>query len=213
MMKKLFFALLTVLSLAACNHDPVFHRLTQQEKEEYAQSIMGEYPGRYSIVYTDVQTSQLNRENIDDVTFSVSSLTEHTVIFNNFPIRLLARVVEDPELSQALSTLPNMGLTGSYEFLQDLEDGKVGWYFDMHPIALSLTYGGEQHDIVLHFRNLYSSITLAEGRIQGGTVFNQGLQLSLGLTDIYDGDRLLQSFNDVWQGESPEFLAVFRFGL
>ena len=213
MMKKLFFALLTVVSLAACNHDPVFHGLTQQEKEEYAQSIMGEYPGRYSIVYTDVQTSQLNRENINDVTFSVSSLTEHTVIFNNFPISLLARVVEDAELSQALSTLPNMGLTGSYEFLKESEDGQVGWTLDMHPIVLSLTYGGQQHDIVLHFRNLYTSIYLDKGRIQGGTAFEQGRQLSLGLTDIYDGDRLLQAFNDDWQEGSPELLAVFRFGL
>lgn len=213
MMKKLFFALLTVLSLAACNHDPVFHGLTQQEKEEYAQSIMGEYPGRYSIVYTDVQTSQVNRENINDVTFSVSSLTEHTVIFNNFPIRLLARVVEDAELSQALSTLPNMGLTGSYEFLQPFEHDMLGWNLDMNPIVLSLTYGGQQHDIVLHFRNLYTSIYLAKGQIQGGTAFEQGRQLSLELTDIYDGDRLLQAFNDDWQEGSPELLAVFRFGL
>ena len=212
-MKNLFIALLTVVSLTACNHDPEFHGLTQQEKEEYAQSIMGEYPGHYSIVYTDTQNSQLNRENIDDVTFSVSNLTEHTVIFNGFPISLLARVVEDPELSQALSTLPDMGLTGSYEFLPELEYDKVGWYFDMHPMALSLTYGGQQHNIVLHFRNLYTSIYLDKGRIQGGTAFEQGRQLSLELTDIYDGDRLLQSFNNVWQGESPEFLAVFRFGL
>ena len=34
-----------------------------------------------------------------------------------------------------------------------------------------------------------------------------------GLTDIYEGDRLLQSFNDYWQEGSPELLAVFRFGL
>ena len=212
-MKKLLTLMLASAMLAACDHDPVFHGLTQQEKEDYAQSIMGEYPGRYSIVYTDAQTSQLNRENIDDVTFSVSNLTTHTVIFNNFPIRLLARVVEDAELSQALSTLPNMGLTGSYEFLQPFEHDMLGWNLDMNPIALSLNYGGEQHDIVLHFRSLYTSIYLVKGQIQGGTAFEQGRQLSLGLTDIYDGDRLLQAFNDDWQEGSPELLAVFRFGL
>lgn len=213
MMKNLFFALLTVLSLAACDNDPVFHGLTQQEKEEYAQGIMGEYPGRYSIVYTDAQTSQLNRENIDDVTFSISGLTEHTVIFNGFPISLLARVTKDPELSQALSTLPDRGLMGSYEFLQPFEHDVLGWNLDMNPIALSLTYGGQQHDIVLHFRSLYTSIYLVKGQIQGGTAFEQGRQLSLELTGIYDGDRLLQAFNDDWQEGSPEFLAVFRFGL
>ena len=213
MMKNLCLALLALLSLAACDNDPVFHGLTQQEKEEYAQGIMGEYPGHYSIVYTDTQTSELNRENIDDVTFSISGLTEHTVIFNGFPLRLLARVVDDPELSQALSTLPDRGLTGNYEFKKESEDGKVGWYFDMNPVALSLTYGGQQHYIVLHFRNLYTSINLAKGQIQGGTAFEQDQQLSLGLTGIYEGDRLLQAFNNVWQDGSPEFLAVFRFGL
>jgi len=213
MMKKLLMTVLAATMLTACDNSPVFHGLTQQEKENYAQSIMGEYPGRYSIVYTDAQTSQLNRENIDSVTFSVSSLATHTVIFNGFPLRVLARVVEDPELSQALSTLPDMGLTGSYEFKLESEDGKVGWYFDMNPVALSLTYDGQQHNIVLHFRNLYTSINLAKGQIDGGTAFEQGRQLSLGLTDIYEGDRLLQAFNDDWQEGSPELLAVFRFGL
>ncbi len=213
MMKKLLMTVLAATMLTACDNSPVFHGLTQQEKENYAQSIMGEYPGRYSIVYTDAQTSQLNRENIDSVTFSVSSLATHTVIFNGFPLRVLSRVVEDPELSQALSTLPDMGLTGNYEFKQESENGKVGWYFDMNPVALSLTYGGQQHNIVLHFRNLYTSINLAKGQIEGGTAFKQGRQLSLGLTDIYEGDRLLQSFNDYWQEGSPELLAVFRFGL
>ena len=210
-MKKLLIFVLALAMLTACDNDPVFHGLKQQEKEEYAQGIMGEYPGRYSIVYTDRQTSQQNRENIDDVTFSVSSLTEHTVIFNGFPIRLLAHVVDDPELSQALSTQPDMGLTGSYAFVKETEDGQVGWTLEMHPVALSLTYGGQKHNIVLHFRNLY--ITLAKGQIQGSTAFEQDRQLSLGITDIYEGDRLLQSLNDVWQEERSVFLAVFRFGL
>jgi hypothetical protein len=213
MMKKLLMTVLAATMLTACDNSPVFHGLTQQEKENYAQSIMGEYPGRYSIVYTDAQTSQLNRENIDSVTFSVSSLATHTVIFNGFPLRVLARVVEDPELSHALSTLPDMGLTGNYEFKKESENGKVGWYFDMNPVALSLTYGGQQHNIVLHFSSLYTSITLAKGQIQGGTAFEQDRQLSLELTDIYEGDRLLQSFNEAWQEERPVFLAVFRFGL
>ena len=210
-MKKLLIFVLALAMLTACDNDPVFHGLKLQEKEEYAQGIMGEYPGRYSIVYTDRQTSQQNRENIDDVTFSVSSLTEHTVIFNGFPIRLLAHVVDDPELSQALSTQPDMGLTGSYAFVKETEDGQVGWTLEMHPVALSLTYGGQKHNIVLHFRNLY--ITLAKGQIQGSTAFEQDRQLSLGITDIYEGDRLLQSLNDVWQEERSVFLAVFRFGL
>ena len=211
-MKKLFFMMLTAVVLAACSSDPVFHGLTQQEKESYAQSIKGEYPGRYAIFYyTDAQ--EMRRENVDDVTFSVSDLTAHTIIFNNFPLSLLARVVDDPELGQALSTLPNMGLTGSYEFKHESENGFVGWSFNMNPVALSLTYGGQQHNIVVHFHKSYDYFTLAKGQIESGTAFVQGMQLQLEVSAIYEGDRLVQQFADGWTEGNAELLAVFLFGL
>ncbi|MBQ7512187.1 MAG: DUF4840 domain-containing protein, partial [Prevotella sp.] len=197
-MKKLFGVAIIAGMLMACDNEPVFHGLTQQEKESYAQSIKGEYPGRYTIVYTDRQTTgsdtKLLRETVDDVTFSVSDLTAHTIIFNNFPLSLLARVVDDPELGQALSTLPNMGLTGNYEFTRAVENGMVGWSFDINPVALSLTYGGQQHNIVLHFGAPSGFLTLAKGQIDGGTAFEQGRQLTLELNAIYEGDQLIQQF-------------------
>ncbi len=215
-MKKLLFALMTMLAIVACDNAPVYHGLTQQEKESYGQCIKGEYPGRYTIIYTDTLTkggdTKLLRETVDSVTFSVSDLTAHTVIFNDFPLRLLARVVEDPELSQALSTVPNMGLTGSYEFKRATENGKVDWSFDMSPIALSLTYGGQQHNIVVHLANSYNYLSLAKGRIEGGTAFEQDLQLQLVVDAIYEGDRLVQQFDDGWQ-DGSEMMAVFHFGL
>lgn len=216
-MKKLFGVAIIAGMLMACDNEPVFHGLTQQEKESYAQSIKGEYPGRYTIVYTDRQTTgsdtKLLHETVDDVTFSVSDLTAHTIIFNNFPLSLLARVVDDPELSQALSTLPNMGLTGNYEFTRAVENGMVGWSFDINPVALSLTYGGQQHNIVLHFGAPSGFLTLAKGQIDGGTAFEQGRQLTLELNAIYEGDQLIQQFNDGWQEGNPKLMAVFRFGL
>ena len=203
--------------LMACDNEPVFHGLTQQEKESYAQSIKGEYPGRYTIAYTDRQTTgsdtKLLRETVDDVTFSVSDLTAHAIIFNNFPLSLLARVVDDPELGQALSTLPNMGLTGNYEFTHAIENGMVGWSFDINPVALALTYGGQQHNIVLHFDAPSGFLTLAKGQIDGGTAFEQGRQLTLELNAIYEGDQLVQQFDDGWQEGKPELMAIFRFGL
>lgn len=211
-MKKLFLMMLTAVVLAACSSDPVFHGLTQQEKENYAQSIKGEYPGRYTILYyTDAQ--EMQRESVDNVTFSVSDLAAHTIIFNNFPLSLLARVVSDPELGQALSTLPNMGLTGSYEFKRESENGMVGWSFGMNPVALSLTYGGQQHNIVVHFHKSYDYFTLAKGQIESGTAFVQGMQLQLEVSAIYEGDRLVQQFADGWTDGNPELLAVFHFGL
>ena len=215
-MKKLLFALMAILAVIACDNDPVYHGLTQQEKESYAQNIKGEYPGRYIIVYTDRQTkggdTKMLRETVDNVTFSVSDLTAHTIIFNNFPLSLLARVVDDPELGQALSTLPNMGLTGNYEFTRAIENGMVGWSFAMNPVSLSLTYGGQQHNIVLHFSAPSGFLMLAKGQIEGGTAFEQGRQLTLELSAIYDGDRLVQQFADGWT-DGLELMAVFHFGL
>ena len=202
--------------VAACDNDPVYHGLTQQEKETYAQQIKGEYPGRYTIIYTDPQTSgsdtKLLRETVDSVSFSVSDLTMHTVIFNNFPLHLLAHVVSDPELGQALSTVPNMGLTGSYEFKRATDHGKVDWSFEMSPVSLSLTYGGQQHNIVVHLANSYTLVELSKGQIEGGTAFVQGRQLQLEVSAIYDGDRLVQQFDNVWT-DGPELMAVFHFGL
>ena len=215
-MRKLFFVVMAIMAMTGCDNAPVFHGLTQQEKETCAQSIMGEYPGRYTIVYTDKLTTGANtdlmRETIDSVTFSVSDMTTHSVVFNNFPLRLLARVVDNTELGNALSTLPGMGLTGNYEFKRAADDGKVEWYFDFNPVALSLTYGGKQHDIVLHFRNTNNYITFDKEQTESGTVFGEGRQLAFELDAIYEGDTPLQLFNDGWQ-EGPELMTVFHFGL
>ena len=210
-MKKLLILALALLALAACSSDPVYHGLTQQEQETYAQQIRGEYPGRYTILYTDAQ--QLQRVAVDSITFSVSDLARHTVIFSDFPLSLLAHVVDDPELSQALSSVANMGLTGSYAFRRATDHGKLDWSFELNPVALSLTYGGQQHDIIVQFDNGYTLLELSKGRLDGGTPFEQGQQLQLQLSAIYADGLLLQQFGDVWQEGSPEMIAVFHFGL
>lgn len=215
-MKKLLFALMTLLALTACSSDPEIHQLTQQEKVVYAQNIKGEYSGRYTIVYTDMQTTdggtKMLRETVDSVTFSVSDLTSHTVIFNNFPLRLLASMVEDSELSQALSNVPDMGLTGNYEFKRGAEDSKVVWIFSMTPVSLSLTYGGRQHNIVIQLRNTYTYTSLAKEQIVGGIAFEKDQQFQLEVSAVYEDDRLVQQFTDGWQN-GPEMLVVFHFGL
>ena len=53
-LKYLGFILLlfSLFSLASCsNEDDVVKRLTNKQKETYAQNISGEYPGQYVIIY------------------------------------------------------------------------------------------------------------------------------------------------------------------
>lgn len=215
-MKKLLFFLIAALAVA-CSKDPVYHGLTEKEKETYAQSIAGDYPGRYEIVYTDAQgqpsadDDKLRRKTVSDITLSVSDLTHHSIIFNDFPLSLLARVVDDPELSQALGTLPDMGLTGSYEFIRSEEHGLVDWNFDVNPIALSLNYGGKKHNITVQFRNPYTFVELSKGQLDGGTAFEQGAVVQVEVSAIYDGDRLLHDFNG-WGSDDRMLLAQFYFG-
>ena len=213
-MKRLLFILMAALTVA-CSSDPVFHGLTQKEKESFAQSIAGEYPGRYEIAYTDVQNpdttgdDKLHHYTVSGATLSVSDLTMHTVIFNDFPVSLLAHVVDDPELSHALSTLPNMGLTGSYEFHQTADSDRLDWNYILNPISLSLTYGGQKHNILLQFDNTYYSfVEFTKGQI----AFEQQAVLQLQLTAIYDGQRLLHDFN-IWTSHDRLLIAQFYFGL
>lgn len=215
-MKKLMLLLICALAVA-CSNDPVFHGLTQKEKETYAQSIAGVYPGRYEILYTDAQgqpadDDKLRRKTVSDVTISVSDLTNHSIIFNDFPLSLLAQVVDNAELSQALSTMPDMGLTGSYEFQNSARQSHVDWNFDVNPIALSLNYGGKKHNITVQFRNPYTFVELSKGQLDGGTAFEQGAVVQVEVSDIYDGDRLLHDFNG-WGSDDRMLLAQFYFGL
>lgn len=53
MMRKLFFGLLTALTLAACSSDPVYHGMSPQQKEDYSKAVAGEYTGTYIIIYND----------------------------------------------------------------------------------------------------------------------------------------------------------------
>ena len=215
-MKKLIFILMATLAVA-CSSDPEYHGLTQKEKETFAQSIAGEYRGRYEIIYSDAQAQQttgeekLRRQTVNDITFSVSDLTRSTVVFNAFPISVLAHVVDDPELSQALSTLPDMGVTGNYEFNKGGEEGQVNWVSTLNPISLSLTYGGKQHDIVVQFWNPYTFVEFSKDQLKDGATFMQNAVLQLQVTAIYDGDRLLHDLSG-WGKDERTLIAQFYFG-
>lgn len=215
-MKKLLTVMFTVLLLTACSSDPVYHGLSQKEKETYAKHIEGDYPVKYTIFYTagtQVQEGdgKMSCETVDDAIFSVSDLQMHTVVFSNFPLSLLARVVDDAELGKAIGGLPNMGLTGTYQFVRSTEHGMVDWYFEMNPVSATLTYGGREHHITMQFRNSQTFVSLSKGQTDGGTAFEQGRQLQLHLSAIYDGGQPLWESDGGW-ADDHEMFVVVRFG-
>lgn len=210
-MKRLLLILMTALTVA-CSSDPVYHGLTPKEKESYGQSIAGEYPGRYEIVYTGNDGEKLRLKTVNDITLSVSDLAMHSIIFNDFPLSLLAQVVDDEELGQALTNVPDMGLTASYEFIKADEQGHVNWNFDVNPVSLSLTYGGKKHNIVLQFSNAYTFVEFSKGQLDAGTAFEQGTIVQLQLITIYDGNKPLYDFGG-WGNDNRVLLAQFYFGL
>ena len=44
---------LVLLAFVSCSSDPVFHGMTNQQKENYAKAVSGEYTGIYAIYYSD----------------------------------------------------------------------------------------------------------------------------------------------------------------
>ena len=218
-MKKVILMLTTVLLLTACSSDPVFHGLTQQEKENYGQAIAGEYPGRLEILFTDnTQTPaidgdpQMHRQTIDEATVTVSDYATRAVFIHNFPISLLSRVVDaDADLSEALGRQPSLDLSATYEFARETEAGQVSWSLDRLIVPLTVEFRGETHHIYAQFNSGYNYYVLSKGQIESGTAFNQGSQLQLSLSAIYDGDQLVQQFDGVWTSGAA-LMVVFRFG-
>ena len=117
-LKYLGFILLlfSLFSLASCsNEDDVVKRLTNKQKETYAQNISGEYPGQYVIIYKNKDCIEgkdeagrpitvAHSEAFGDVQVDVSDNKMLHVFFQDFPVSLISKVVDaDEGLSHALA--------------------------------------------------------------------------------------------------------------
>ena len=207
MMKKLFFALLTVLTLTACNNAPVFHGMTDQQKESYGKAVAGVYKGTYIIVCNDGSTND-KVYKIEDSQLTITDYTMHSVLFHDYPVSMLSKVVTDPELAKALAEAPNVDFVADYHFYEWQDNGDINWGFNMTAIPLTLHYSGADHHLLLKLRSaVYFHLTKSE--LDAGTPFVNQRIIQFEIEGIYEGESLVQSL-DAWWTNDNDFITYFQ---
>lgn len=203
-------ACVMLAALPSCSSDnDIEMRLTHQQKETYGQNIAGEYTGQLIVTYTDKDSKvtideeghrsiEAYRETLDNMQFDVSDYKMRHVFLQDFPVSLIARVVDaDMALSQALASAAPIAVTASYDFGYDTDYSHINWAFTPNVMPLSLNYGGADHHIRIEFNNnsqYYTFTQEALGQPEAfSSIASQGINLQL--QAIYDGSTLIQRFN------------------
>ena len=207
-MRKLFFALLAALTFAACSSDPVFHGMTTKQKEDYAKAIAGEYKGTYVIIYNDggSDTKAVKKEGVQ---MTVTDLTMHSVCFHDYPVSLLSNVVADRALAEALAGAPNVDFLADYRFYDLQDNGDTHWGFEPAAIPLTLHYGGTDHHLMLKL-NSQTYFLLSKADLDAGKPFANQSVFQFDVAGIYEGNTLLQDFDDSWQDNEFGYLTYFQ---
>ena len=201
--------MLAILTLTSCNNDnDIEMRLTHKQKESFGQNITGEYAGKLIVTYTNKDSKittdeagnrqiEAYRETFDNAHCDVSGYKMHQVFLQDFPVSLLAKVVDaDTALSQALASAAPVTVTASYDFGYDTDYSHIAWAFIPNVMPLSLNYGGKDHHILIEFNNNSQYYTFTPEELEQpeafSTIANQGINLQL--QAIYDGSTLVQRF-------------------
>ena len=199
---------LAVMVLLSCSSDPVFHGMTNQQKENYARAVSGEYRGTYAVVYSDGR-SDTKMVKMEGAQVSISDQSAQSVFFRDFPISQLSLVVKDPALAEALASQPNIDLTATYRFFDLQDNGDVNWGCNDFAVPLTLHVGGSDRHLLLKVSNAYFYY-LTKENLDAGTPFaNQG-SITLRFDGIYEGSTLIEDFS-IWQGGNAVFLVLFQF--
>ena len=214
-LKYLGFILLlfSLFSLASCsNEDDVVKRLTNKQKETYAQNISGEYPGQYVIIYKNKDCIEgkdeagrpitvAHSEAFGDVQVDVSDNKMLHVFFQeffqDFPVSLISKVVDaDEGLSHALAGASPQAITARYGFDYDTDFLHIKWAFIPNVMLLNLNYGDTDHHIRIEFNNNSQTYKFTENELKQPKAFGSLAEngIALQLEAIYDGSTLIQRF-------------------
>ena len=206
---RIALTMLAALSLASCsNDDNVVKRLTNEQKETYAQNISGEYPGQYIIIYKNKdckewineegrRVTEAHGETFNGVQVDVSDNKMLHVFFQDFPVSLISKVMDaDEELSHALAEATSQAITARYGFDYDTDYSHIKWAFIPNVMLLQLNYNGEDHHIRVEFDNNSQYYTFTDEELKQTKAFHSRAKngIALQLKAIYDGPTLIQQF-------------------
>lgn len=208
-------------TLTACRNNET-HRthLTQTEMDSYGKAIAGQYEGSYIILWSNStmpwhetedgrKTRENVRETVENVSITVTDNTLRSIAFHKFPIRLLSNIIEgDEALKEALAEVPDMDLTARYGWALYTDEVSPIWGMEDMMTPLTLTYGGQEHTIILKFKNDVTQI-LDKAKLEGSMCFSQVRTLQLSFDELHvDGELVLK--DDSWEANSGDLLVVFR---
>ena len=214
-------ALGLTLMLTACRNDETHRtRLTNTEMDTYGKAIAGQYEGSYIILWSnstmpwhETEDGRKTRENVretaEDVSITLTDNSMRSIAFHKFPIRLLSNIIESDEaLKEALAEVPDMDLTARYGWTLHTDEVSPIWgMYDMMT-PLTLTYGGQEHTLILKFKNDVTQI-LDKAKLEGSMCFRQVRTLQLSFDELHvDGELVLK--DDSWEANGGDLLVVFR---
>ena len=206
---RIAFMMLAALSLTSCgSDDDVVRRLTNEQKETYAQNISGEYPGQYIIIYKNKdckewineegrRVTEAHSETFHGVQVDVSDNKMLHIFFQDFPVSLISKVVDvDEGLNHALADASPQAITARYGFDLDMDYSHIKWAFIPNVMLLQLNYNGTDHHIRVEFDNNSQYYTFTEEELKQPKAFLPLAEngITLQLKAIYDGPTLIQQF-------------------
>ena len=197
--------------LVACSSDPVNHGMTAKQKETYSQAIAGTYTGTYVTIYNvgdnDSESVKVKEEGAE---ITVTDQTMHSVVLHDYPVNLISRVVDNPELAEALSGMPDMDIVVNYHFYNMQDNGDVSWGFKPTAMPITLEYGGAAHHLIL---KLWSKVylQLTKANLDAHAPFADGCVFQFDIEGIYEGNTLVEDLDFVWRNNGKDFLTYFQF--
>lgn len=218
----LFLTAAVLATLTACKSDGLQRtQLTQQELTTYSKAIAGIYGGSYTILWSDqsmpwhknedgTTSRESVRETKEGASITVTDRDMHSIVFHSFPVSTVSHVVVgDDALKAALAEAPDMDFSTKYQFGLQADDEQPIWRMEAISLPLTLTYGGQEHHILLSFK-AGAAYVLDKAKQDAGLGFSEIGGLSFSLDGILvDGGT---SHSQVLWVDDVSLNAVFRMG-
>ena len=214
-------ALGLTLTLTACRNNETHRtRLTNTEMDSYGKAIAGQYEGSYIILWSNStmpwhetedgrKTRENVRETVENVSITLTDNSMRSIAFHKFPIRLLSNIIEDDEaLKEALAEVQDMDLTTHYGWTLHTDEVSPIWGMQKMMTPLTLTYGGQEHTIILKFKSDVRQI-LDKAKLEGSMCFSQVNTLQLSFDELHVDGKLVLA-DDSWEANGGDLLVVFR---
>lgn len=192
----LFLGLAVSMTMVSClddNDDNSSKGLTDEQKQNYALLMSGDYTGK--LYYFDKNIDKSNDKNQTDsiVGYNVRyNFPDMSIEMNDFPARLLFKQLSGYDELKEAAKDKTVDIKLGYE-PYDAKNSVVSFYMkEIKPVSVSLTYGGETHDFKVYF--LVNTIGAWKDKLTQFTVIEYGIAES---TD--------EKGNPVWLTGSPVY--------